>query len=110
MSPYAPLLADPTTLAQSARQTLTDSLAAADLAGLADEPEQLLVEGAAAPALVSAARDSSLLVVGSRGRGGFAGLLLGSVSRQVAHEATVPIVIIPPSATATDGHGVERDG
>ncbi|GAB2656888.1 universal stress protein [Kribbella swartbergensis] len=110
MSPYAPLLADPATLAQAARQTLTDSLAAADLSELACEPEQLLVEGPAAPALVSAARDSSLLVVGSRGRGGFAGLLLGSVSRQVAHDAAVPVVIIPASATTVEEHSSERNG
>lgn len=98
MSPYVPLLADPATLAETARKTLTDSLAAVDHNGLAVEPEQLLVQGPAAPALLGAAQDGSLLVVGSRGRGGFAGLLLGSVSRQVAHEATVPVVIIPPSA------------
>ena len=100
MSPYAPLLADPATLAEAARQTLTDSLAAVDFSALAGEPERVLVQGPAAPALLGAARDSSLLVVGSRGRGGFAGLLLGSVSRQVAHEAAVPVVIIPPAATA----------
>ncbi|TDW84345.1 nucleotide-binding universal stress UspA family protein [Kribbella pratensis] len=110
MSPYAPLLADPGSLAETARQTLTDTLKAADLSGLASEPEQLVVQGAAASALIDAAENSLLLVVGSRGRGGVAGLLLGSVSRQVAHESTVPVVIIPPTATASDAQTRERDG
>jgi nucleotide-binding universal stress UspA family protein len=110
VSPYAPLLTDPATLAETARRTLADSVASVDLTGLAGEPERLLVQGPAAPALIEAAQDNSLLVVGSRGRGGFAGLLLGSVSQQVAHEAAVPVVIIPPAATATDGHSSQRDG
>jgi nucleotide-binding universal stress UspA family protein len=110
MSPYAPLLADSAPFAERARQTLADSLAAADLSGLVREPEQLVVQGPAASALIDASRDKSLLVVGSRGRGGFAGLLLGSVSQQVAHESKVPVVIIPPGATATSGPSAERQG
>ncbi len=110
MSPYAALLADCATLEEAARHVLTDSVVEADLAGLAGKVEQLLVQGPAAPALIKAAQTSSLLVVGSRGLGGFAGVLLGSVSRQVAHEATIPVVIIPPTAASTDGHGNERDG
>jgi len=98
MSPYAPLLADPASLVETAHKTMTDSLATVDLTGLAREPERRIVQGPAAPALLAAARDATLLVVGSRGRGGFAGLLLGSVSQQVAHESTVPVVIIPPAA------------
>ena len=50
-------------------------------------PAQALVDTAAAEGVVA-------LVVGSRGRGGFAGLLLGSVSQQVVHHATVPVVVV----------------
>lgn len=96
MSPYGATLADPVSLADAARSTLVDSVAAADQTGLAIPPEQVLVQGPAAPALIEAAHGSSLLVVGSRGRGGFTGLLLGSVSQQIAQHATVPVVIVPP--------------
>ena len=102
MAPYAPVLEDPGAIEEAARRTLTDSLAAVDVTGLVSEPEPWLVQGSAAPTLLGVARNGSLLVVGSRGRGGFTGLVLGSVSRQVAHEATVPVVIIPPTVKPTD--------
>jgi nucleotide-binding universal stress UspA family protein len=56
-------------------------------------------EGAPAQILLDAARDADLLVVGSRGRGGFKALLLGSVSQQCAHHAACPIVIVPAEPT-----------
>jgi nucleotide-binding universal stress UspA family protein len=59
------------------------------------EIERRLVEGTAAAALVEESREADLLVVGSRGLGGFRGLLLGSVGQQVAHHAACPVVIVP---------------
>nr|WP_090280482.1 universal stress protein [Mycolicibacterium komanii]CRL76618.1 universal stress protein UspA-like protein [Mycolicibacterium komanii] len=46
--------------------------------------------------LVDATQQAQLVVLGSRGRGGFAGLLLGSVAAKVAHRATVPVIVVRP--------------
>lgn len=55
-------------------------------------------EGQAAQVLVEQASGADLLVVGSRGHGGFVGLLLGSVSSHLAHHATCPVTIVRDGA------------
>ena len=55
----------------------------------------IISEASPAKALIEAAKDADLLVVGTRGHGGFASLLLGSVSRTVLQHSPVPVVVIP---------------
>ncbi len=68
------------------------------------EIERQVIEGSASEVLVNAASENDLLVVGSRGHGGFASLLLGSVSQQCAHHAPCPVVIVRASASQNGGH------
>jgi len=97
---FAPVEAipDPTALTEAARERL-DSIVYELTGGSTEVPiEKIVVEGAAAEILVEESEGADLLVVGSRGHGGFAGLLLGSVSQQCAHHAACPVVIIRAKA------------
>jgi nucleotide-binding universal stress UspA family protein len=60
--------------------------------------EAVAVAGGAADALVEQAQGAALLVVGSRGHGAVASLLLGSVSTALAHHASCPLTIVRPQA------------
>ena len=85
-------------LADKARETAQEEVDKT-LAGLSGQgPETVTVQGVSgfpAEVLITAGRDADMLVVGSRGSGGFSRLLLGSVSSQVTHHAHCPVVVIP---------------
>jgi len=89
-----PELLDPELLRRTAQERL-DALVS-DVAGDSSgaELEAVVGQGTAAKVLLDAACDAELLVVGSRGHGGFAGLLLGSVSQHCAHHSSCPVVIV----------------
>lgn len=53
-----------------------------------------VASGNAAKILIDLSQDGDFLVVGSRGHGGFAGLLLGSLSQHVAAHASCPVVVV----------------
>jgi nucleotide-binding universal stress UspA family protein len=87
---------DPEVFRLAAQEVLDHDVAEVTGAGdEAPEIESRLVQGGASGVIIDAASGADLVVVGSRGRGGFAGLLLGSVSQQVVHHAPCPVVVIP---------------
>lgn len=76
-----------------------ERLLAEAVAGLREEHPDLLVELQPMPvppvrALTDASATASLVVVGTRGRGGFMGLLLGSVSSGVLQHAQCPVAVL----------------
>jgi len=64
------------------------------------ECEGKAVQGQAAEVLLEEARDADLIVVGNRGHGGFASLLLGSVSHQVVQHARCPVTVVREAAAS----------
>lgn len=95
---------DPSPYEANGRAVIDRAVAAATSSG--DVPSGMrpvLVQDHPGKALVDAARGAELLVVSSRGRGGFKGLLLGSVSQHCLHHATCPVAVIPPGWGGDDG-------
>jgi nucleotide-binding universal stress UspA family protein len=82
---------------ERASRTLLERMADSlddELGGKAPDVQLRSVAGTPANVLIEAARDAYLLVVGSRGLGGFRGLMLGSVSQQCTLHAPCPTVVV----------------
>ena len=86
---------DRNTYAKAAQDVLEKSLEKVGAAESGVEVATVVREGQPADAICEEANGADLLVVGSRGHGGFTGLLLGSVSQQCAHFAPCPVLIVP---------------
>ena len=85
-------------------QTEEEQLLAERLAGWADKYPDVRVRrvvrlGHPAQRLLDEAKDAQLVVVGSRGKGGFAGSLLGSTSQALLHHSRCPVAIVRPHET-----------
>ena len=74
-------------------EVIDSAVAASDFGGEV-EIRRTLQKGRPADTLKRAAARAAMLVVGNRGRGGFAGLRLGSVSQAIAHHSPCPLVIV----------------
>jgi nucleotide-binding universal stress UspA family protein len=66
------------------------------------EVRHVVVEGHPAPVLIAAAEHADLLVVGSHGHGGFADMLLGSVSMHCVIQARCPVVVVHPRSAGVE--------
>lgn len=100
-------LVDPVDVQADGRQALSTSLAGYCREFPDVKVTPLVLAGGVVDGLVETAEEhsASLIVVGSRGRGGFAGLLLGSTSRGVLHHAQCPVTVVHPDASSSGGGG-----
>jgi nucleotide-binding universal stress UspA family protein len=89
-----------TDFGELARQVLTDAVSGA--LGPGTQAELIVRQGSAPGVLIEAAAGADLLVVGSRGHGGFTEALLGSVSQHCVHHAACPVVVIRSAPAAAE--------
>ncbi len=93
--PFAPVaMLEGSDLTGYAARTLQDTITAAVDPASPVKISSTVRQGNAARILLDAASGADMLVVGSRGHGGFAEALLGSVSQHCVHHAACPVVII----------------
>ncbi|MEU2913507.1 universal stress protein [Streptomyces massasporeus] len=92
--PLSAVVADVDRLREAEQHLLDDTVAACQEVYPQVVVERRLVRSRIRPALIDASRGAQLVVVGARGRGGFAGLLLGSVSQALLHHAHCPVTVV----------------
>jgi nucleotide-binding universal stress UspA family protein len=95
---------------QAADRVVTEAEAHARRCDARVRATAVVVDGSAAAVLIGESGHADLLVVGHRGVGGFAGLLLGSVAVQVAAHATCPVLVVRGAARGTGPVVVGVDG
>ncbi|MEU7552939.1 universal stress protein [Streptomyces sp. NPDC044571] len=93
---------EPEQYADPVAEQIRDLLAGTKAADLPDEVRYEALEGSVPEALRVVGAEARMLVMGSRGRGGFAALLLGSNSRAVATTAPCPVVVVPHAARGVE--------
>lgn len=93
--PSMPYANEPGELREGEERLLAEALAGSRMRQPDVPVERRAVRGRPRETLIEASRTARLLVVGARGRGGFAGLLLGSVSQAALHHAECPVVVVP---------------
>ncbi len=79
---------------EDAQATMDEALATVFPAGVPEGATVVVREGTPAKTLIGASREAYMLVLGSRGHGGFFGLILGSVSTACAEHAPCPVLIM----------------
>lgn len=99
-----PYLAEPALLTEGAQAMLDETVTAALGKDRPTWFQGSVREGRAAPTLIDESKDAEMLIVGSRGHGGFAGLLLGSVSEACAEHAKCPVLVFHDEAIASRVH------
>jgi nucleotide-binding universal stress UspA family protein len=92
---FAPVaVADGSDMEQTAQRVLDQAVSRVVDPEHGPVVRRLAVQGFPAPVLLGASAGADLLVLGSRGHGGFSGALLGSVGQHCVHHARCPVVIV----------------
>jgi nucleotide-binding universal stress UspA family protein len=86
---------------QAEAERVLSALVAEEVTDPDVEVQQVALHGNTVPVLLAVSEVAQHVVVGSRGRGGFSGLLLGSTSEQLVHYAAAPVTVVREGSTGS---------